>query len=983
MSRVEAAIQEGRCVLAIGGRALQGQDLVMELRRRSIPSVALGGDPVNPVGALNAENLAPVLNQEGSVLVLVEPEAGTDGRGLDALGALLAGASHKPRLFVAARAFNPFSFPMSMRLLKIEQIKQRARDFVGSLPVGAPAPVAAPVAAAAPAAPAAAEPASDGQRQAPRPVFVGREEELAALGELLGADGGPIIVTGAPGVGRRWLVERALADAKLERLPDFVFGRGVATDGLLSRIAVLTQEVGDDALANALKKPDDRPNPTDLAALAAKSLQNPSLKGKVWVFHELHRVLDRRDGSLHRMGRLELILKEILTSAPALRLVFVSNQAPTFYKEGDAANLRVLPVAGIKGKELHLLFKAWHVDDVARDRFGPIVERTHGHPVLSRFLALAVAEGTDIDELLKAPRFLKASDVEDLDPLKRHLKRRVDALDEAGRAALAAAAHLRLPGTAAELQLLGLSRNDRINLLALGLMEQTPFQEDRRYYVHSLVREHLTFQETSRFDLMETLGDHYVGLSRNKDQPRSQRLSYAAEGHRLLVEARRRREVSLPFPDQDALLESLAGLMRRKQPRLDIARARVNEGLKIDPKNTELYIADAELKGLEKATNEVLIAAWAKAAEVAPTPEVFHQECSLWLDRNARGKAVTALEKGVAAFPTDARMYRRLANLYLRQNRVDDAVGALRLAMEHEPMMPDSYSMMGEIAIERGPAHYEEAQSFIDEAMRLDPNNPSHQQRLAALLRARGLSAPDQETRLAHFNEAIELLKTVVQADPESARAHALLGGLILDVGGDLDQAEWLVKRALKLSETPDPMVQRARVLVRRQAYEEAERLLDKVVKREPSNHAAFAAQGELLFAQGQIFVAFEHYKKARERSGKDAPERALYDTELARLSALIEAGAATDLAKQAEAGGGEEAAAEPGPRRDPGATTMRRRRRGGRSGDETTQETALADGDEATVEAPLAPDEDVTVESEPEAVEAADPPAEAGDEPA
>ena len=109
--------------------------------------------------------------------------------------------------------------------------------------------------------------------------------------------------------------------------------------------------------------------------------------------------------------------------------------------------------------------------------------------------------------------------------------------------------------------------------------------------------------------------------------------------------------------------------------------------------------------------------------------------------------------------------------------------------------------------------------------------------------------------------------------------------------------------------------------------------MLKKAVKKEPSNHAAFAAQAEFWEGQGQIFHAFESIKTAKERSPKDSAERVAYDRELVRLGALIESGAAAEMMKAA----GLEVDAKPetqassaGPRRDAGSTTIRRRKKKG-----------------------------------------------------
>lgn len=104
MNRIEAAIREGRCVLAIGKQALSNPEVLAELRHRSIPAVTLGGNATNPVSSLSAENLSAALGKAGGVLVLVEPDGASDGRALNELGEIIKAAGTKPKLFVAARA---------------------------------------------------------------------------------------------------------------------------------------------------------------------------------------------------------------------------------------------------------------------------------------------------------------------------------------------------------------------------------------------------------------------------------------------------------------------------------------------------------------------------------------------------------------------------------------------------------------------------------------------------------------------------------------------------------------------------------------------------------------------------------------------------------------------------------------------------------------------------------------------------------------
>ena len=76
MDRVERAIQDGRCVMVLGGRVLAEAEVLGELRRRpSIPAVVLSGEPRSPATVVNAESLAPALTKEGGLICLIEVES--------------------------------------------------------------------------------------------------------------------------------------------------------------------------------------------------------------------------------------------------------------------------------------------------------------------------------------------------------------------------------------------------------------------------------------------------------------------------------------------------------------------------------------------------------------------------------------------------------------------------------------------------------------------------------------------------------------------------------------------------------------------------------------------------------------------------------------------------------------------------------------------------------------------------------------------
>jgi tetratricopeptide (TPR) repeat protein len=943
MNRVEAAIAEGRCVIALGSQLLRDQDVLMEIRRRpGLPMVVLGGQPVEPTVSVSEGALAPCLDAQGGVLVLVEPDTAQDAKGLAALSAIVQKGRNKPRMVVAARAFNPFTMPMALRMLKMEQERKRARDFLGTLPVSAvPVAVAAPVEAAAPAKKAKAKAEKAGER-APRVGFSGREEEVATLAGMLG-DGGPIVVSGPKGVGRRWLIERCLSESPLRRLPDVVLAWSSAADHLYARLAQATEDAGDKRLAKAMRSASNRPAPLQLAQLAVECLQAEGLSDAVMVIHVDDRLM-RDDGTVHRRGRLELLLEALLSARYAPRLIFTTELMPIFYREGGGASMRGITLGGLKGRDLYEIFDAYRFSDAPRDKMGEVHQQTFGHPMATRTLAVMARASKDPQAALADRKLLKLDAIDQLDPLARKLRRRVERLPDPLRKALATIAHLQHPAPADILQRVGIGRDQRITLLATGLLESTPVQgTERLYYVHPLVALQLSRREVTDYPTFEELGHAYLEL--HKRASGSEKLQLGLEGNRCLLMARRGRSaVRLPFPDQDAEVESVRGLLRARQPRLDLAEQRVNFLVKADPGNTEALLLKAEVLIAAQATDEQIEKAFRTAAEAAPTPEVFHLEAN-WHQSapqksgksGRREQAIEALQRGAALFTDNGRLRRRLAGLLLDARREDEAVAVLQQTLDLEPMMPDTYGLLGQIMMDRGPAAWETATQYLDEALRLAPEDSLALARMGRLLRLRGLVEREQRDEL--WARATEYFDRAIQDRRRNNRAMLELATLLLDrqTQDDPDRIAWLLDKASQprgkgKPRRPDKVLE-ARLATRKGRADEAEAVLDRMVQRDPKNHRARAAHAEALWAKSRIFRAHSEFQRAQQDAPEGAPERHAYESAMQQLQALIESGQAIELEKQADQAAAAQAAEKPVPAVQPPPEPRRRTRRrsGGR----------------------------------------------------
>lgn len=965
MERVEAALREGRCAIVVSPSALTDAATQMGVQvREGLPIVHLGGGAGAAV-PLGRDALGPAFAPGGGVLVLVEPNPATDGPALNQLAALVEASPNKPRLFMVAKAFNPFMFPGPLRLLRLVHLKLRPRDFVLGLPM--PVDVAPP-----PPPPTAEAPAAQESRGAPRKAaagprltLIGREEESAALGALLEAPG-PAVVLGEYGVGRRWLIESVLAAREgLVRWPDFSLARGVGFSAFAGRIA---EGTGHRPLQDALK---GATAPARLVDLCVEALALASMADRVMVVHGLE-YHQGRDGALVRDDRLGMLLRALLTRPYAAHLLFRTTRRPLFH-DASGATLPVLQVGGLKGRELYGIWESWHGEEVSREHMGPLHQRTLGHPMAVRAFALAWMSvdgpAEERDKLFERKKFLRLTPG-NVEPLRAELQRVVDGLPEDLRKLVAGLAHLPEPTDATLLADLGLSKTQRNTLLALGVLEGLPHGCRKAFYVHPLVRSVLSAREVSDFSLLEEIGGRMIHAAEKLGGV--DRLALQQDANRMLVEARRtRNRVALPYPDEDATGHAVRGMLKGRQPRVDLAEQRLEEALRVDPHNPELAMLKAELlaaKGAEKnAVNDLL----KSIQQATPTPELFHAQASLSLDRKGGlVEAMIALERGAAVFPQDARLKRRLGGLYRQANRLDDAERVLREAMDLEPTMPDTYSLLGQILAERGPAHAAAAEELLREALRLDPEGAITQERLASVLHRRGLADPD--AREAAWNQALELLEACIRGGASSGHAHLAAGLLLLDrisagleaadEKGAAERADWFLRKAGKLGRFKVPLaLGMARAAARLGRHDEAQATLDRLGPVDDV-HLAFA-QAEVHTARGRIFRADKALTDGWHKLPEHAPERVLFKKLMDQLRAIIESGQAAAIEDAADQAAAEAAMAAPPPdrggRRDRGQGSGGRRRRGGPNAEAAPEEEAVTAAPETEGAVVVAEDED------------------------
>ena len=888
MSRVEKAITGGRCAIALGAALLRDAEVMRQVSMRGdLNPMALSGPTVAPVEPVAEHGVLRAIAQPNGVLCVVEPQL-EDIPGLQKLGKLCGRARQKPVVLVIARSWNPFMFGTALQGLKVEHVKARAKDWVRDLPMP-------PAADDLPElqAPPTARKAKGGGIPAPRMDFVGRDDEMGTMAEMLGAPG-PIVVSGPDGIGKTWLVDHAIAAAGLKRHPDVLLGWTTGADTLIARLASIVSAAGVESLRTFLEAPHTA---LDIPGAVISALQEAeSTAGEVLVIDALEFGLGR-DHDFFRRSRLELLLMALLTNTYPLRIVFQSTRQPRFDREGVGTELRRLELGGVKGRFFYEIFQSYKAPEFPRDKMGPISDRVHGHPMAARAYAIEVRERQDGVELLDDVKFMKMESAEDTSALRKRLQKRLDKLPPPERAVLATLAHLQFPVDGQTLAELGVKRNVRLRLLADGLLDMVGTDEAKAYAVHGLVRGLLSRREASDFDVYARVGDLFRKQA-EKDEDKVARRAWAQEANRCFVAGRRpRNRMPMVLPDQDAWLDSIVGMLRSRTPRLEAADQRAREATNRDPSNSDAWLLRLEAMQKMNAKFEQYEAVADEAMEKAAVPELCQQVATFWLQRRQRPRAIAYLEKGIEKMPDQSRLKTRLASLLLRQGRRPEAIALLQEAMALDPMLPDAYGLLGQARRDEGLPAIAEAEQLLREAVRLAPDDTTQVARLADFLMVRARVDLDHQKPLrAEARELLtESLKTSQRQAPES---QLQLATLLRESGEDLERARWLLGKARKATDRQHGRMSRVRVESAMIALaggdvDAAEKQLRELIQRDPTNGGAFAALGHVLEAREMYIPAHAEYQRAKERSAQNSLECLYYDQNLVRMQSVIEAQAA------------------------------------------------------------------------------------------
>ena len=887
MQRIQSAIAQSRCVFVLGS-GLVGSAAEAELSKKGLHAVSLTAETSEHTHAFNAENLSPATKNQG-IIVLVEPDFGEAH--LEELVTFITNQPQRPQLFIVAKFYNRFSMPMSMMSLKMTHFKQNALSFFRSIPKIE-----------------VQQPTEKRAKSAKTSIafkFIGRSEETATLTELLSTSGTPVCIRGIEGIGKRHLAEQVIGQHEWTRIPDLHINSYLNADALLGRLAQTFANVGNDALLKGLSG-KKRISVVETLNLISAGLQSDAVANHCFIISGVHSRLNNRK-KFHHHGLLEMVLETIWKTETPMKLIFLATQLPS-----SGASLREITLGGFSTEDVVATLQMWNAPEVSDETVAQIVERTKGHPLALRFLIVKSKVEGDYG-LLSDENFARMSSAKDFRQLRKLTQKLTNKLSKDEAEALKTIAVFNAPIQAQYLTEMGINKKMRSALISGGLLEQTPSNNNRRYYAHELVHSVYKTEEIFNYDTLEEIAEKQMERSKdnsakfNKSNPNALlELAYLQEANALFWAARKRKRFwRTPLPCVDAIITSATDLASRKSKgKTDfghIADLQIKDGLHMAPNHPELLFLEAKRALHNKEKRKQVEQIFAERRARAMMPKFFLEESKMLTSRQPE-KALKVLQEALEHFGNVEELWFKLANLLSTQGHSQAALQTVDKAIELHPTSPTYHSLRGDLLSKMGADQFEAASVALAKASELYSGNaPSvHILREIDILRKRSMM--DVNEKQSILTTAKERLETVLTKDATNLGIQVSLAGILLDLDSeDYERIQTLLSPALKKRDNSDAHICKARLLIRQNDLIDVESHLDRAYKLSRNNSAINTVRGEYYLITGNPVLGLKAFQSALDASTKDSPEYAQIKRYVEQVTAILAAQANVNYAQIGE----------------------------------------------------------------------------------
>ena len=243
---------------------------------------------------------------------------------------------------------------------------------------------------------------------------------------------------------------------------------------------------------------------------------------------------------------------------------------------------------------------------------------------------------------------------------------------------------------------------------------------------------------------------------------------------------------------------------------------------------------------------------------VPDSSEVNHIAGIAYYGKKDNPKALSHFQKVApeSRFYEDAVIH---ASYILSENKQnEEAIQLLSDAVDNDPDNAEFKYYLG--TFYEDAEQYDRAEDFIQQAIESDPDNPRYYFRLGVVYDKWN----KKESSMATMRKVIEL-------DPKHANALNYLGYTYADLGKNLDEAERLIKEALKYKPDDGYITDSLGwVYYKKGEYEKALKYLKKAVEIVPDDPIMLEHLGDAYLKLNNKSEALKYYKKSLQYKEKD-----------------------------------------------------------------------------------------------------------------
>jgi tetratricopeptide (TPR) repeat protein len=212
--------------------------------------------------------------------------------------------------------------------------------------------------------------------------------------------------------------------------------------------------------------------------------------------------------------------------------------------------------------------------------------------------------------------------------------------------------------------------------------------------------------------------------------------------------------------------------------------------------------------------------------------------------------------------PQDSRFFKNAVvyrALMLRDSgRIDQSIQTIRKALQNDPQQADYYLYLGTFYEELD--QYEKALDILSQGLSVDNRNVRLHFRVGVI-----------QDKAGRKNDAIAAMKNVLELQPEDAEALNYLGYTYAELGIHLDEAENLVRSALRIKPNDGYITDSlAWVYYKQGRYEEALDWLKKAETLVPDDPVILEHLGDVHLKLKRQEKAIQYYQRSLELNEKD-----------------------------------------------------------------------------------------------------------------